>query len=410
MKNASYFLFPVMVFFLLSCDKDDPAETYEVAVPVTMSVADFRASVSLEEPKEVEQSGKIYVYEDYIFINDNMNGILVVDNTDYRPEKIKYINIPHNTDIAIKDDVLFANSGRDLVTFDISNINDIKIKERLEDVFENHYYLELPASAAYADFNNFNPEGEVIIGYTLETREKTMEELGWFNEEVAFNNSGDGGNSGTGGSMARFNIGGDFLYTVGRNNLQVFDISNLSNPGKVNSHYVGWQIETIFNKEGYLYLGSAAGMFIYSLENPAAPSYMSEISHVVGCDPVVVAGDIAYVTIRGGNLCAQNLNQLEVIDVSDKTNPQLLKVYAMDGPYGLGVRENKLFVCDGSSGLKIYDATNTPELVLEDHFPDVNAYDVIPTENVLVLIGENILRQYTYKNNEINLISHFDLN
>ncbi|GHA44326.1 hypothetical protein GCM10007103_26950 [Salinimicrobium marinum] len=400
-----------MILFLLSCDKgDDTAETYQVAVPVTLSVADFRASVRLEEPKEIEQSGKIYVYEDFIFINDNMKGILVVDNSNYHPEKIKYINIPQNTDIAIKGNVLYANSGRDLVTFDISDIHDIEILERLENVFHDHLYPELPASAAYLDFKNYNYEKEVIVGYTLETREKTNEELGWINEDIAFNSAGDGTNSGTGGSMARFNIGGDFLYTVGKSDLQVFDISNLSNPQKLNSHYVGWQIETIFNKEGYLYLGSAAGMFIYSLEDPAAPAYMSEITHVLGCDPVVVANDIAYVTIRGGNLCGQNLNQLEVIDVSDKTNPQLLQVYEMDGPYGLGVRENKLFVCDGSSGLKIYDATNTPTLVLEDHFPDVNAYDVIPTENVLVLIGENILRQYSYKNNEINLISSYDLN
>jgi hypothetical protein len=399
-----------MLLILGSCDKDDPAKTYEVAVPVTVSIADFRTSISLAEPKEIEQSGKIYVYEDYIFINDKMNGILVVDNTGNNPEKIKYINIPQNTDIAVKNDVLFANSGMDLVTFDISNIHDIKILERLENVFENSYYPELPASAAYIDYNNFNPEMEVIIGYTLETRENTMDDLGWFTEGDVLYNAVDGGNSGTGGSMARFNIGGNFLYTVGRSDLQVFDISNLSNPEKLNSYYVGWQIETIFNNEGYLYLGSAAGMFIYSLEDPAAPAYMSEIQHVVGCDPVVVANDIAYVTIRSGNMCGQNLNQLEVIDVSDKTNPQLLRVYEMDGPYGLGVRENRLFVCDGSSGLKIYDATNTPELVLENHFPEVNAYDVIPTENVLVLIGENILRQYSYKSNEITLISSFDLN
>jgi len=396
-----------LVFF--SCEKDTPADTHEVAIPITLSVADFRASVTFEEPKEIEQSGKIYVYEDYIFINDNLKGLMVVDNTDFRPEKIKYINIPLNTDIAIKDDILFANSGRDLVTFDISNIRDIKVLERLEDVFQDHYYPDVPASAAYADFNDFNYHEEVVIGYTLEKREGARNDLRLENGGAFFNNSADASNSGTGGSMARFNIGGDFLYTVGSSDLQVFDISSLTNPQKLNSHYVGWQIETIFNKEGYLYLGSAAGMFIYSLEDPASPAYMSEISHVVGCDPVVVAGDIAYVTIRGGNLCGQNLNQLEVIDVSDKTNPRLLQIYEMDGPYGLGVRENKLFVCDGSSGLKIYDATNTPELVLNDHFRDVHAYDVIPAKDVLIMIGNNVLTQYSYKNNQINFISSMNL-
>ncbi len=408
MRKFLFICFSSLIFF--SCEKNDEVvDTYEVAVPVTMSIADFRASVSIEEPKEIEQSGKIYVYKDLIFVNDLKKGIMIIDNTNFRPGKISYITIPLNTDIAVKDDVLFANSGRDLVTFDISNIQDIKILERLEDVFQDHIYPEIPASAVYADFNNFDFEEEVVIGYVLETREQVRENTYWLTEGSPLSTA-DRGNSGTGGSMARFNIGGDFLYTVGRSELQVFNIGNLTNPEKLTTNYVGWQIETIFNHEGYLYLGSAAGMFIYSLEDPASPAYMSEIRHVVGCDPVVVANDMAYVTIRGGNMCGQNLNELQVIDVSDKANPRLLQVYELEGPYGLGIRENKLFVSDGSSGLKIFDATNTPDLTLIDHFPEVNAYDVIPLEDVLLVIGENILRQYSYKNNEITLISSFDLN
>src|SRR5690606_14180164 len=106
----------------------------------------------------------------------------------------------------------------------------------------------------------------------------------------------------------------------------------------------------------------------------------------------------------------QNENQLEVIDVSNKREPKLLEIYEMDGPYGLGIKGDRLFVCDGTSGLKIYDASRSPELVLTDHFRDVNAYDVIPGESVLIMIGENKLRQYSYKTNEITLISTFDLN
>ncbi len=407
MKNFTYLLVCFSIVFF-SCEKDDGPEEifeeYQVAVPITQSMADFRTSVIIQEPKEIEQSGKIYMYENYIFINDQMKGILVLDNTTFSPEKIKYIEIPQNTDIAIKGDVLYANSGRDLVTFDISDINNIKIMERLEDVFYVDFHPDLPPQAEAVDFSNFNTAEEIIIGYTLETRERQIRDEGQF-ENVA----PDVGDSGTGGSMARFNIGGDYLYVVGRSELNVFEISDLANPQQLSSEYVGWQIETIFNKEGYLYLGSSTGMYIYSIEDPSAPTYVSQLEHVMGCDPVVVDNDIAYVTIRGGNTCGQNLNQLEVIDVSDKANPQLLQVYEMDGPYGLGVLKDKLFVCDGTSGLKVYDATNTPDLVLTDHFQDVNAYDVIPMENVLVMIGENMLRQYSYKGNEIILISSFNL-
>lgn len=409
MKNLIRPFFILLSLLFISCDKDDvEVETYEVAVPVTLTIAEFRASVSLEEPREIEESGKIYVYDNYIFVIDNLKGILVIDNTYHIPEKVAYLNIPQNTDIAVKGNVLFANSGMDLVTFDISDINNIAIKERLENVFETSYYPELPEEVLFADFSGYNHSEEVIVGYTMETRERETRG-GAYLDVAAFNNT-NAESAGTGGSMARFNIAGDHLYVVGENDLSVFDINDLSNPVRVGGEFVGWRIETIFNQEDYLYLGSASGMYIYSIEDPAAPKYMSELQHVLGCDPVVVSGDLAYVTIRGGNLCGQEQSQLEVIDVSNKEAPQLLQTYEMDNPYGLGVRGDMLFVCDGTSGLKVFDASNSPELVLKDHFEDMVAYDVIPLEDVLILIGDNVLRQYSYKNNQINLISTLDLN
>ena len=404
------FLTGFIAFLLVACEKETiPEETIQVAVPVTMTIADFRASVKITAPVEIEQSGKIYSYMNYILINDVNKGVMVVDNSNYNPVKKNFLKIPGNTDIAIRDEVLYANSGRDLVTFDISDINNIKIMDRLEDVFED-YHPQLPVEALYADYRGVSWHEQVIVGYTLETRPKPEHTMtlwdrgGWLS-----NTASEASNTGTGGSMARFNIAGEHLYTVGPSLLNVFDISNHSNLLKIKTEYVGWQIETIFNKEGYLYLGSAVGMYIYSIEDPSSPVFMSRIQHVMGCDPVVVDKDIAYVTIRGGNECGQNENQLEIIDVNDKANPQLLKIYQMDGPYGLGINRDKLFVCDGTSGLKIYDATNTPELVLTNHFKDVNAYDVIPGESVLIMIGENKLRQYSYKSDEITLISTFEL-
>lgn len=396
----------IIPLLFIACEKDEIGETMQVAVPVTMTIADFKASVEIVDPIQVEQSGKIYTYGNYIFINDLLKGVLILDNTNYEPVKKKYLKIPANTDIAIKDDILYANSGSDLVTFDISDINNIKVMERLEGVFEFNLPA-YPVEAESADYSGVDFDTEIIIGYSLETRERP--ENNWEEGGFTLDSNAGFGSVGTGGSMARFNISDDYLYVVGQSSLDVFDISTLSSPVKLGTEHVGWQIETIFNKEGYLYLGSATGMFIYNLEDPASPSFMSSISHVRGCDPVVVENDIAYVTIRGGNLCGQNENQLEVIDVKDKANPQLLKIYAMDGLYGLGIKDQKLFVCDGTSGLKIYDATNSPELVLTDHFKDVNAYDVIPGESVLMMIGENKLRQYSYKGNQITLISTLDI-
>ena len=395
-----------------SCEKDDAGgEFYNVAVPIVKPIEEFRAMVKISEPRSITEAGKIYTYGDYVFINDDQKGVHIIDNTDHRnPVKIKFLEIPLNTDIAVKDNMLFANSAMDLVVFDLSDMNNIKEEGRMKNVFPNHN-SRIPANATFVDSDNFNSETDVVMGYLMETRKIEMaNEAVWGDAFFSNSDANSAGGSGTGGSLARFNINEDYLYIVDENQLSVFNIAGLRNPELIKSEWVGRDIETIFYKENHLYLGSSSGMYIYSLEDPAAPQFKSMFSHILGCDPVVVKDDIAYVTIRGGNACGQEWSQLDVIDVADKSNPQLMKSYEMENPYGLGVKDDWLFVCDGTAGLKIYDTKNTPNLELTDYFQDINTYDVIPLEEVLLMVGDNTLFQYTYKGNEINLLSSFSLN
>jgi hypothetical protein len=410
MKNSVLILsFFLILFSFYSCAEDDriDANLVTVAVPVTQTVADFRTSVKIQEPKSIRESGKIYAWQDFIFINDKNEGIHIIDNTDpYNPQNIKFLKIPKNTDIAIKDSRLYANSGMDLVVFDINDINNIKEVSRIPDVFPTYFHVT-PAGIDYVDFGNFNSQEEVIVGYILEKR--NIELAVWQTGRLETASDSQGG-TGTGGSMARFSIKNEYLYVADEASLSVFDITNLSNPNRISSEYAGWQIETIFNYEDHLYLGSATGMYIYSIEDPSAPQQVSFLQHVLGCDPVVVKGNYAYVTIRGGNNCEQNFNQLDIVDISDKQHPEIVKTYEMNNPYGLGIKDNWLFVCDGNAGLKVFDIENTPEISLTDHFSDINTYDVIPLDERLLMIGDNTLYQYSYKGNEINLLSTFILN
>ena len=77
-------------------------------------------------------------------------------------------------------------------------------------------------------------------------------------------------------------------------------------------------------------------------------------------------------------------------------------------PYGLGIDNNLLFVCDGSAGLKIYDASNPYNI--DQHqlkvYTDIHAYDVIPLGDILIMTGNTGLFQYDYADPEnISLIS-----
>ena len=414
MKLKHLFL-PLFFLMALSCDKNDDAdyEFIQVASPKLMSKAAFRSAVKVNAPKTIEEPGKIYVYQDYIFVSDVDSGVHIIDNTNPEmPQAIKFIEIPGNEDISVKDNFLFADSATDLVVFDISDINNLVMSERLEDVFTVYDY-DIPIEAQEVDYGKYNYEEEIIIGWTLSTeRRKKVDNTRVI--DVIFNDgmvsSQAESSTGTGGSLARFQIVDNYLYTVGNYEMAIFNIQNLEEPFLVNTQYAGWNIETMFQAEGYLYLGSTNGMYIYNLKNPSAPEYVSEFTHWEGCDPVVVNGDYAYLTLRGGNLCGQLESVLEVIDISNKSNPTLSARYDLENPYGLGIRNNMLYVCDGTAGLKLFELETPKDLKLVNTLGDIQATDVIPLENNLIMIGGNTLYQYEYKENNIELISSYLLN
>ena len=412
--KLKYFFVSLVFIGALSCDKNDDAdyEFVQVATPQLMSKTAFRSSVEVIAPKTIEEPGKIYVYQDYIFVGDVHSGIHIIDNSDPKsPKAIKFIQIPGNEDISVKDNFLYADSATDLVIFDISDINNVSIIEQLEDVF-NVYNYDIPVEAEAVDYGKFDFDDDIIVGWTLTTerRKKVDNTIDIALDDGVVLSAGAESTTGTGGSLARFQIVDNYLYTVGNYEMAIFNIQNLAEPVLSNTQYAGWNIETMFQAEGYLYLGSTNGMYIYNLVNPSSPEFVSDFTHWEGCDPVVVDGDYAYLTLRGGNLCGQLESVLEVIDISDKTNPTLAARYNLENPYGLGIKNNMLYVCDGTAGLKLFERETSEDLRLVNSLKDIQAKDVIPLEKSLIMIGGNTLYQYEYIENNIGLISSYILN
>ena len=213
--------------------------------------------------------------------------------------------------------------------------------------------------------------------------------------------------TGVGGSLARFTISGNHLYTVGMDNMQVFSIENLNTPSKVNELSMEDGVETIFPYQGNLFIGAQNGMYIYSLADPTRPELLSLYQHITSCDPVVVQGQYAYVTLRTGTDCRMGENLLEVIDVSDLRNPVLLETIQMNNPWGLGVDGSLLFVCERGYGLVVFDISDPEKPVEKRLFANIDGYDVIPNQNVLILTGNDGIFQYNYSNTDsIYQISH----
>lgn len=215
--------------------------------------------------------------------------------------------------------------------------------------------------------------------------------------------AGDNASNGKGGSMARFTIVGDNLYTVDQGTLNVFDLEDPKKPISIKKLPVGFNIETIFADLNTLYLGSDWGMYIYDITDPSNPIQLSLYQHIYSCDPVVANDSIAYVTLHTETFCGRNTNELQVVNIKDKTKPSFVSSLNMTKPLGLGIDGKNLFVCD--NGLKIYSLSDPYHPAFKKHFK-IPAIDVIPDDNLLLVLAEDGLHQYYYRNDTINYLSH----
>ena len=412
----------LVTLFFYSCEDANYVE-YKGNAPVFLSYEDLRAAVATEQNVELKNPGKIYYKDNYIFIVEELKGIHVFDNFDpSSPVKKGFVKLPGVVDISISGYIMYADSFVDLVMLDVQNIDNIKEVGRVRDIFP---YTVPPTDndfpMAYVD----NKKG-VVTGWELKKiRERIYDNPNpwpvFYKGGREFmdlaNASGassgvSGSGVGFGGSMARFGIKDKVLYIVDQNSLKIFDITNKTSPVKFNDIYPGSGVETMFLSGNNMFLGTTTGMIIYDISIPLSPGSRTFFNHARSCDPVIVDDTLAYITLRTGTTCAGIINCLDVVNVKNIKNPVLVMSYAMTNPHGLGKSGDLLFICDGNSGLKIYDASN-PRMITHHliyTYPNINTYDVIPVGDILVMVGDDGLYQYDYSDiRNIRLLSRIEV-
>jgi len=395
----------------LSCLKDHVNYTYTIQTPVLQTLSSIRASMKTFAAEPLQNPGKIYSYGQYIFLNERDKGIHVIDNSDpSKPKNIGFIKIPGNEDLAIKGSILYADSYGDLVALDISDPLHAAVKKIIGNVFKNHtmYYND-----------NTNPDSVLII--TDWIQKDTTVNFDTYNRFIAYYggcancmiplsmttaSSATTPNQGTGGSLARFTLVNDFLYTLSSPDLSSFDITTPADPSFAGKTSLDWNAETLFPFKDKLFVGASTGMFIFDIQsNPAVPQAAGQFTHVRSCDPVVTDGDYAYVTLSSGTTCMGFDNELDIVNISNLANASLKKVYPLTHPRGLGKDGNILFICDDLEGIKVYDAADVNNLHLLKQCKNGTMLDVIAQHGLALVLGLHGLYEYDYSDiNNIHLV------
>lgn len=410
MKRSLLFLLTMGLLFS-ACMKDTVREQYTLYRPVYHTKDAVRNNIKSSTPLPIHETGKIVVKDNFVFLNEVDKGIHVINIADpAKPVNIAFIAIPGCVDLAINGVNLYADCYTDLVTLDITNPANISVKQFLPGVFPHRVY------------NSFRPDTTRIIieWIRVDTMIEKRHEGSFLKSQALFATSSgfanpafsamSGSGIGVAGSMARFALQNNRMYTVSNNDLKVFNVTIPAAPSFVTKLGLGQgNIETIFPYKNKLFIGSQSGMFIYSASNPDAPTKEGQFLHATNCDPVIADDKYAYVTLSSGG-CRGIQNQLDVLDITNLSNPILIKSYNLTSPKGLSKDGNLLLICDGKDGLKIFNAADPSQISLVKRVAGFESYDVIALQGVAITVAKDGIYFIDYSNpNSASVISKLQI-
>ena len=122
---------------------------------------DFEASTEFESPQPIINSGKIYVIDEFLFVNEKNLGFHVFDNSNPEsPVNIGFLKVLGSSDLAIKDDVIYINNAVDLIAIQPNfSTATIEITKRIPNTF--------PQMFSPDGFQFYNlQEDEIIVNWT----------------------------------------------------------------------------------------------------------------------------------------------------------------------------------------------------------------------------------------------------
>jgi hypothetical protein len=168
MNPKNHLLFIALTAFLLSCDGTEPeplvidAQKAELIGYRPVYGSSEYSTISWNVPQAIKNPGKIYVYGKYLLVNETRQGIHVYDNENPQtPVAVGFIRILGNTDMAIKDGVLYADHMDNLVALTVHDFNSIQENGRLE---LSKWNLGLPPPVGF-NFECVDPSKGLVIGW-----------------------------------------------------------------------------------------------------------------------------------------------------------------------------------------------------------------------------------------------------
>lgn len=133
--------------------------------PVFMDRTAMENAVKIEAAQPLRAPGKIYIYGQYILVNEKFKGIHVIDNSNpAAPENIAFLHIDGCIDMAMKNNVLYADNAVDLIALKTTDdFASVQITERIRSIFPETESPDRYWSTYYV--NQFRPKNGILVAW-----------------------------------------------------------------------------------------------------------------------------------------------------------------------------------------------------------------------------------------------------
>lgn len=163
-------LSPIVLLLLLlsGCFLPPEGENYKLHTEGYRPVygSEELKEITIVAARQVRNPGKIYIYKSFLLVNEIQEGIHVFDNGDpEKPEPLGFIQILGNSDMAVKDDVLYADHMGNLVALNIDNFNAVTTSKSLP---LQNWHLGLPPPAG-SYFECIDQSKGIVVQWTKAT-------------------------------------------------------------------------------------------------------------------------------------------------------------------------------------------------------------------------------------------------
>lgn len=127
------------LLFLFACnlvEKDDNQLTVDGLRPIYGDGEEL-FKIAIQDTQKMENPGKIVYLAPRLFVNEVNKGIHVINNQDpLNPVKESFISIPFNKDLAVKNNIIYADNDTDLIAIKYYSFDSVQVLSRQKNVFD----------------------------------------------------------------------------------------------------------------------------------------------------------------------------------------------------------------------------------------------------------------------------------